>query len=229
MVLSSWKKLSVNSNQVMKKRLRQLWRSSSLSGQPLKVTWARLTQASIRAGEETPVIMVKGKEKALSGQTCKPWLQTYQLSIPVLPIMPFDAMLILLREGIEALPHCYVLVTTLKAAKMRKGLKWVYGGAIAGVLASALIAVILQVVFPAVTSGANHWNYWRWRWYLCSCDDDSDWNLAPQQVFSQTVGMTLWIARWRRWRLLEVLYPCLPSVSWLFSVKVPRPSFSMLV
>lgn len=47
------------------------------------------------------------------------------------------------------------LVTTLKAAKMRKGLKWVYGGAVAGVLASAVIAVILQVVFPAVTSGAN--------------------------------------------------------------------------
>ena len=67
----------------------------------------------------------------------------------------FDAMLILLREGVEALLIVMALVTILKAAKMRKGLKWVYGGAIAGVLASAVIAVILQVVFPAVTSGAN--------------------------------------------------------------------------
>ena len=64
-------------------------------------------------------------------------------------------MLILLREGVEALLIVMALVTTLKAAKMRKGLKWVYGGAVAGVLASAVIAVILQVVFPAVTSGAN--------------------------------------------------------------------------
>ena len=64
-------------------------------------------------------------------------------------------MLILLREGVEALLIVMALVTTLKAAKMRKGLKWVYGGAIAGVLASAAIALILQVAFPAVTSGSN--------------------------------------------------------------------------
>ena len=37
----------------------------------------------------------------------------------------FDAMLILLREGFEALLIVMALVTTLKAAKMRKGLKWV--------------------------------------------------------------------------------------------------------
>ena len=67
----------------------------------------------------------------------------------------FDAMLILLREGVEALLIVMALVTTLKAAKMRKGLKWVYGGAIAGVLASAAIALVLQVAFPAVTSGSN--------------------------------------------------------------------------
>ena len=46
--------------------------------------------------------------------------------------MPFDAMLILLREGVEALLIVMTLVTTLKAAKLRKGLKWVYGGAITG-------------------------------------------------------------------------------------------------
>ena len=66
----------------------------------------------------------------------------------------FDAMLILLREGVEALLIVMALVTTLKRQpRCVKGLKWVYGGAIAGVLASAVIAVILQVVFPAVTSG----------------------------------------------------------------------------
>ena len=64
-------------------------------------------------------------------------------------------MLILLREGVEALLIVMALVTTLKAAKMRKGLKWVYGGAFAGIVASLLIAYILQIAFPAVTSGTN--------------------------------------------------------------------------
>ena len=103
---------------------------------------------------ETPVIMVKGKEKAYRDK-----LQALITDLSAIDTSAsynaFDAMLILLREGFEALLIVMALVTTLKAAKMRKGLKWVYGGAVAGVLASAVIAVILQVVFPAVTSGAN--------------------------------------------------------------------------
>ena len=102
---------------------------------------------------ETPVIMVKGKEKAYRDK-----MQALITDLSAIDTSAsynaFDAMLILLREGFEALLIVMALVTTLKAAKMRKGLKWVYGGAVAGVLASAVIAVILQVVFPAVTSGA---------------------------------------------------------------------------
>ena len=120
-----------------------------------------------RVESETPVIMVKGKEKAyqdklqalitdLSAIDTSASYNVFDQGLQfVLISFSFDSMLILLREGIEALLIVMALVTTLKAAKMRKGLKWVYGGAIAGVLASALIAVILQVVFPAVTSGAN--------------------------------------------------------------------------
>ena len=103
---------------------------------------------------ETPVIMVKGKEKAYRDK-----MQALITDLSAIDTSAsynaFDAMLILLREGFEALLIVMALVTTLKAAKMRKGLKWVYGGAVAGVLASAVIAVVLQVVFPAVTSGAN--------------------------------------------------------------------------
>ena len=103
---------------------------------------------------ETPVIMVKGKEKAYRDklQALITDLSAIDTSVS---FNAFDAMLILLREGVEALLIVMALVTTLKAAKMRKGIKWVCGGAIAGVLASAVIAVILQVVFPAVTSGTN--------------------------------------------------------------------------
>ena len=64
-------------------------------------------------------------------------------------------MLILLREGVEALLIVMALVTTLKAAKMKKGLKWVYTGAVMGILASLAIAVLLQFLFPAVSSGSN--------------------------------------------------------------------------
>ena len=115
-----------------------------------------MTNPSLYASveSETPVIMVKGKEKAYRDK-----LQALITDLSSIDTSAsynaFDAMLILLREGIEALLIVMALVTTLKAAKMRKGLKWVYGGAVAGVLASAVIAVILQVVFPAVTSGAN--------------------------------------------------------------------------
>ena len=48
------------------------------------------------------------------------------------------------------------MVTTLKAAKMRKGTQvGFYGGAITGIMASLVIAFILQIAFPAVTSGSN--------------------------------------------------------------------------
>ena len=43
-----------------------------------------------------------------------------------------DAMLILLREGVEALLIVMALVTVLKSAKLIKGLKWVYAGAFWG-------------------------------------------------------------------------------------------------
>ena len=47
------------------------------------------------------------------------------------------------------------LVTVLKSAKLIKGLKWVYAGALLGIPASAAIAVALQFLFPAVTSASN--------------------------------------------------------------------------
>ena len=96
--------------------------------------------------------MVKGKEKAYQ-EKLQALIKDLSAIDTTASYNAFDAMLILLREGVEALLIVMALVTTLKAAKMRKGLKWVYGGAIAGVLASAAIALVLQVAFPAVSSG----------------------------------------------------------------------------
>ena len=107
-----------------------------------------------RVESESPMIMVKGSEKEYQEKLEKLIADLSQIDTSA-RYNAFDAMLILLREGVEALLIVMALVTTLKAAKMRKGLKWVYGGAITGIMASLLIAFILQIAFPAVTSGAN--------------------------------------------------------------------------
>lgn len=103
---------------------------------------------------ESPVIMVKGHEKTYQEKLSSMISELSQIDTSA-SYTAFDAMLILLREGIEALLIVMALVTTLKASKLRKGLKWVYSGALAGVLASLCIAIILQLAFPAVTSGTN--------------------------------------------------------------------------
>ena len=107
-----------------------------------------------RVESETPVIMVKGNEKKYQDQ-----LQALINDLSQIDTSAsynfFDAMLILLREGVEALLIVMALVSTLKAAKMKKGLKWVYTGAVMGILASLAIAVLLQFLFPAVSSGSN--------------------------------------------------------------------------
>ena len=66
-----------------------------------------------------------------------------------------DSMLILLREGLEALLIIMALVTTLTAANQPRGKKWIYAGVVAGLVASVIGAVALQKLFPAMTSGAN--------------------------------------------------------------------------
>lgn len=75
---------------------------------------------------ESPVIMVKGKESEYQEKLSSLIAELSQIDTSA-SYNAFDAMLILLREGVEALLIVMALVTTLKAAKMRKGLKWVYG------------------------------------------------------------------------------------------------------
>lgn len=67
----------------------------------------------------------------------------------------FDAMFILLREGLEALVIVMALVSSMNAMNNKKGTKYVYLGAIFGVFLSFIVAVILQVIFPSVSSGVN--------------------------------------------------------------------------
>lgn len=66
-----------------------------------------------------------------------------------------DAMLILLREGVEALLIVMALLTALQAAGQTRGKHWVYAGAGLGIAASIAGAIALQRLFPAVSAGAN--------------------------------------------------------------------------
>ena len=103
---------------------------------------------------ETPVIMVKGGEKQYQEKLQNLITELSQIDTKA-EYTFVDAMFILLREGVEALLIVLALVSGRKAANQKKGLKWVYAGAVAGILASVVIAIVLQKVFPAVSSGTN--------------------------------------------------------------------------
>ena len=107
-----------------------------------------------RVESQSPVIMVKGNESKYQKQL-EALINDLSAIDTTASYSAVDAMLILLREGVEALLIIMALVTVLKSAKLIKGLKWVYAGALLGILASAAIAVALQFLFPAVTSASN--------------------------------------------------------------------------
>ena len=107
-----------------------------------------------RVESQSPVIMVKGNESKYQKQL-EALISDLSAIDTTASYSAVDAMLILLREGVEALLIVMALVTVLKSAKLVKGLKWVYAGALLGILASAAIAVALQFLFPAVTSASN--------------------------------------------------------------------------
>ena len=103
---------------------------------------------------QTPIIIVKGTEKQYQDQLQELITELSQIDTKAKYTF-IDAMFILLREGVEALLIVLALVSSLKAANQKKGLRWVYAGAAAGILASVVIAFILQALFPAVSSGTN--------------------------------------------------------------------------
>ncbi|MFC3928657.1 FTR1 family iron permease [Streptococcus caprae] len=107
-----------------------------------------------RVESESPVIMVKGSDKAYQDK-----LQALIDDLSAIDTDAsynfFDAALILLREGVEALLIVLALVSSLKATKQRKDLPWVYGGAVAGIAASVCVAYLLQKLFPTLAASSN--------------------------------------------------------------------------
>lgn len=67
----------------------------------------------------------------------------------------WDAALILLREGLEAMLIIMALVTFLQRANQQHLTKWVYVGALAGVVLSVVAAFAMSLVFSASSMDAN--------------------------------------------------------------------------
>ena len=67
----------------------------------------------------------------------------------------FDAGLIILREGLEALLVIVALLAFLRRSGNADKRGWIWTGGALGVLASVVVAVILQTIFSSVTAGVN--------------------------------------------------------------------------
>lgn len=67
----------------------------------------------------------------------------------------WDAALIMLREGLEALLIVAALITFLKKMNVKGAQKWIWLGAAAGVLMSVLAAYIINTIFSAAMAGSN--------------------------------------------------------------------------
>lgn len=67
----------------------------------------------------------------------------------------WDAALILLREGLEALLIVVTLLAFLRKTNHAQKQKWIWGGVAAGVGASALFAILITYLFSKVTAAAS--------------------------------------------------------------------------
>jgi high-affinity iron transporter len=66
-----------------------------------------------------------------------------------------DAMLILLREGFEALLIIAGLFAFLKKTNHEDKQTWVWGGILSGIMASAILAVVMNVFFSKITAAES--------------------------------------------------------------------------
>lgn len=107
-----------------------------------------------RIESQVPVIMANGNQQKQQEILQGLIAELSQIN-PSAKYTAIDSMLILLREGLEALLIVMALISALTVANQPKGKKWVYAGVIAGLLASVAGAIALQQLFPAMTSGEN--------------------------------------------------------------------------
>ncbi|MGG3564772.1 FTR1 family protein [Neobacillus rhizosphaerae] len=67
----------------------------------------------------------------------------------------WDAALILLREGLEGLLVVATLIAFLKKLGQSSKQKWIWSGVIAGIIASAVLAIIINIVFSQIVAASS--------------------------------------------------------------------------
>ncbi|MFF2448438.1 FTR1 family protein [Neobacillus sp. NPDC058068] len=67
----------------------------------------------------------------------------------------WDAALILLREGLEALLIVATLLAFLKKMDQSSKQKWIWSGVAAGIFASAILAIIINIVFSQIIAASS--------------------------------------------------------------------------
>jgi high-affinity iron transporter len=86
-------------------------------------------------------------------------IQEYKKSVKLLQAKTdytmWDATLILLREGLEALLIVTALIAFLRKAGAPQHQKWIWVGAVAGVLMSIATAVFITTAFSSLSAGSN--------------------------------------------------------------------------
>lgn len=125
----------------------QIW--ASIEGE------VRTRDAKLYSDIESQLPMIMAKSDPQSKQALANLIDRLQMIDPKARYGWTDVMVILLREGLEALLIVMALITALKAAGQSQGIKWVMAGVGAGFLASLLGAWVFVHLFPAVSAGAN--------------------------------------------------------------------------
>ncbi|MEH8033524.1 FTR1 family protein [Gallibacterium anatis] len=103
---------------------------------------------------QVPVILAKGSEAKYQTELKKIITQLAEIN-PSAGYSAIDAMLILLREGLEALLVVMALVSALRVANRPQGYKWVWSGVVSGLVLSLVAAFALHRLFPSASSGTN--------------------------------------------------------------------------
>ncbi|WP_240376013.1 FTR1 family iron permease [Bacillus piscicola] len=108
---------------------------------------------------EIPVIAGKLSSSGTNMEEQKSQLSKYKQSLELLQektsYSVWDAALVMLREGLEALLIVAALIAFLRKANALEQQKWIWVGAAVGVLMSVAAAVVISKVFSLATAGAN--------------------------------------------------------------------------
>jgi high-affinity iron transporter len=108
---------------------------------------------------EIPVIAGKLSSSNVNLEKQREKIKEYKQAIALLQVKTsytiWDAALIMLREGLEALLIVTALIAFLRKANAPEYQKWIWLGAFIGVMMSIAAAVFINMAFSSTTAGAN--------------------------------------------------------------------------